>query len=246
MKKLISVAVAAALVTMAGVADAKDWKNIRIASEGAYPPWNSTDASGKLIGFDIDVANEVCKRQKVECEIIATAWDGIIPGLTSGKYDAIIAGMSITKKRMKVIAFSENYAQTPGSLAVVKDSPLASYKASLAKINLDAIGDAGHGHQGGGRNDGRDQFLHVKASSSCASRSEIYFGMLSKPNHFMASLTKVPSFFMERIPLLKSATSSLSSLRMPTPLPAPMTSPAKPGPISARFLPASFSMRGFQ
>jgi octopine/nopaline transport system substrate-binding protein len=142
MKKLISVAVAAALVTMAGVADAKDWKNIRIASEGAYPPWNSTDASGKLIGFDIDVANEVCKRQKVECEIIATAWDGIIPGLTSGKYDAIIAGMSITKKRMKVIAFSENYAQTPGSLAVVKDSPLASYKASLAKINLDAIGDA--------------------------------------------------------------------------------------------------------
>ena len=142
MKKLITLAVAAALVAVAGVADAKDWKKIRIASEGAYPPWNSTDASGKLIGFDIDVANEVCKRQKVECEIIATAWDGIIPGLTSGKYDAIIAGMSITKKRMKVIAFSENYAQTPGSLCVTKDSPLTSYKASLKKINLDAIGDA--------------------------------------------------------------------------------------------------------
>ena len=146
MKKLISTAIAAvalvAVAGIAGVADAKDWKKVRIASEGAYPPWNSTDASGKLIGFEIDAANELCKRAGLDCEIIATAWDGIIPGLTGGKYDAIMAGMSITAKRKKVIAFTENYAQTPGRFCVLENSPLASYMSKLEKIDLDKIGDA--------------------------------------------------------------------------------------------------------
>lgn len=62
---------------------------------------------------------------KVECEIVAQDWDGIIPSLTAGKYDVIIAGMSITAKRKEVIDFSVPYAQTPAMLAVLKSSPLA-------------------------------------------------------------------------------------------------------------------------
>ena len=62
---------------------------------------------------------------KVECEIVAQDWDGIIPGLNAGKYDAIIAGMSITSKRMEVINFSAPYANTPGALVVLKSGPLA-------------------------------------------------------------------------------------------------------------------------
>src|SRR5918996_2163227 len=138
-------AITALAVTMGlatGSAVAKDWTTVRIATEGAYPPWNSTDASGQLIGFEIDLANDLCQRMQVECEIVAQNWDGIIPALTAGKYDAIMAGMSITDERMQVISFSDSYASEPAYFAVLKDSDLASYKEDLELANLDEVDDA--------------------------------------------------------------------------------------------------------
>ena len=58
-------------------------KTIRIATEGAYPPFNYTNADGSLAGYDIDVANALCKQMQAKCEIVAQDWDGIIPGLLS-------------------------------------------------------------------------------------------------------------------------------------------------------------------
>ena len=98
-------------------------RQIRIATEGAYKPWNFTDSSGKLVGFELDLAADLCKRMGAECEIVAQAWDGIIPALQAGKYDAIMAGMSITEKRKKVITFSRAYAATPARFVVLKSSP---------------------------------------------------------------------------------------------------------------------------
>jgi octopine/nopaline transport system substrate-binding protein len=118
---------------------AKDWKEVRVATEGAYPPWNATSADGKLYGFDIDVINEVCSRMNLECEIIAQAWKGIIPGLTAGKYDLIIAGMQATPKRLEVIDFAGPYAKTPGSFATLKSSPLASFKGAVDSVTLNDI-----------------------------------------------------------------------------------------------------------
>ena len=69
-------------------------KTVKIATEGAYAPWNFTSAGGKLEGFEIDLANDLCARMKVKCEIVAQDWDGIIPALQAKKYDAIMAGMS--------------------------------------------------------------------------------------------------------------------------------------------------------
>jgi octopine/nopaline transport system substrate-binding protein len=133
-------ALAAALAMAAGSAVAQDWTTVRIATEGAYPPWNSTDPSGKLIGFELDLANDLCQRMQVECEIVAQNWDGIIPGLTAGKYDAIMAGMSITEERKEVISFSDSYANEPAYFAVLKDSDLAAYKDdSLELADLDEI-----------------------------------------------------------------------------------------------------------
>src|SRR5215213_4207235 len=74
-------------------------KTVTIASEGAYAPWNFTGAGGKLEGFEIDLANDLCNRMKVKCEIVAQDFDGIIPALQAKKYDAIMAGMTITDKR---------------------------------------------------------------------------------------------------------------------------------------------------
>ncbi|RDI59269.1 transporter substrate-binding domain-containing protein, partial [Microvirga subterranea] len=67
-------------------------KTVKIATEGAYAPWNFTGAGGKLEGFEIDLANDLCARMKVKCEIVAQDWDGIIPALNAKKYDAIMAG----------------------------------------------------------------------------------------------------------------------------------------------------------
>jgi len=132
-------AVALVLSLTAGAATAKDWTSVRIATEGAYPPWNSTDSSGQLIGFEVDLANDLCQRMQVECEIVAQDWEGIIPALTAGKYDAIMAGMSVTDERMQVISFSDSYASEPAYFAVLKDGGLASYETDLDLANLDDV-----------------------------------------------------------------------------------------------------------
>jgi octopine/nopaline transport system substrate-binding protein len=129
----------AMVMGLTGSAMAKDWTTVRIATEGAYPPWNSTDSSGKLIGFEVDLANDLCRRMQVECEIVAQDWAGIIPALTAGKYDAIMAGMSITEERMEVINFSDSYASEPAYFAVLKDGDLASYQTGLEQANLDEV-----------------------------------------------------------------------------------------------------------
>jgi len=73
-----------------------------------------------------------------ECELVAQDWDGIIPALQNGKYDAIMAGMSITAERMEVINFSQGYANEPASFSVLKSSKLAALKSG-GKINMDAL-----------------------------------------------------------------------------------------------------------
>ena len=99
---------------------------IKIGTEGAYPPWNSKDASGNLIGFEVELAQELCKIMKYECTIVEQDWDGMIPALVMRKFDAIMAGMSITDERKKTITFSQGYADEVASLAVMKGSTLES------------------------------------------------------------------------------------------------------------------------
>ncbi len=118
---------------------AGDLKKIKIATEGAYPPWNFVDASGNLAGFEIELANDLCRRMNVACEIVTHKWRGIIKGLNSGKFDAIMAGMSITTERKKLVRFSRNYADTPNIFVVRKDNPLANFRPELTHLTLNDI-----------------------------------------------------------------------------------------------------------
>ena len=108
---------------------------IKIGTEGAYPPWNSKDASGKLIGFEVELAYTLCRYIGQQCEIVEQDWDGMIPALIMRKFDAIMAGMSITAERQKAISFSQGYADEVASLAVMKGSSLEGMDTP-AGINL--------------------------------------------------------------------------------------------------------------
>ncbi|QDQ29445.1 transporter substrate-binding domain-containing protein [Chitinimonas arctica] len=88
-------------------------ETLRIAIEGKYPPFSEVDAKGNLKGFDIDISLALCKEMKVECKLVRTDWDDLIPALNEKKVDAIVAMMSITEERKKLVEFTDRYANTP-------------------------------------------------------------------------------------------------------------------------------------
>ena len=122
-----------AVLLFVGNVNATD--KIKIATEGAYPPWNSKNEAGKLIGFEVELAWSLCRYMGRQCEIVEQDWDGMIPALQLRKYDAIMAGMSITDERKKVITFSQGYADEVASLAVMKGSDLEGMETP-AGVNL--------------------------------------------------------------------------------------------------------------
>ena len=127
---------AAALLAATAAASAEG-PVVRIATEGAYAPWNFSGPNGKLQGFEIELADELCARMKVKCEIVAQNWDGIIPALEGRKYDAIMAAMSVTPQREKVISFSTPYAAGINGFAVLSDSPLGKLPGTGETYSLD-------------------------------------------------------------------------------------------------------------
>ncbi|MEJ1975463.1 MAG: transporter substrate-binding domain-containing protein [Acetobacteraceae bacterium] len=136
MKTGLLIATAFAL-GLAGPAGAKDWTQVTIATEGAFPPYNLHAADGTLVGYEIDLAANLCPRVHLTCTFVSQDWDGIIPGLQAGKFDAIMSGMSITPKRLQVIDFSLPYANSPTTLAVLTDDPLANLPGTGQRVSLD-------------------------------------------------------------------------------------------------------------
>lgn len=131
MKKLLAAVTIATLALSAGVAQAKDWKQIRIGVDPSYAPFESKAADGKLVGFDIDLGNEICSRLHAKCVWVESDFDGMIPGLKAKKFDAVLSSMTITDAREKEIAFSKPLFETPTALVAKKGSGLQPTADSL-------------------------------------------------------------------------------------------------------------------
>jgi len=135
---------AAALALTAGISSAQ---TVRMGTEGAYPPSNFINDSGEVDGFERELGDELCKRAELTCEWVTNEWDSIIPNLVSGNYDTIIAAMSITEEREKVIAFTEPYTPPTPSIYVAAsaDADIAGgvIAAQAATIQAGYLAESG-------------------------------------------------------------------------------------------------------
>ena len=134
--KSIALCTMAALSAMVAPVSAKDWKTATITLEGAYAPWNLTNADGTLGGFEPELAKVLCERAKIECKLVASDWDGMIPALNAGKFDVIMDALSITDERKQIIDFTIPYAATPAAFVTAKDSPLANAAGTGTTIDM--------------------------------------------------------------------------------------------------------------
>lgn len=111
---------------------------LRVGMEAAYAPFNwtqDTDENGAVPiegttqfanGYDVQVAKNIAEALDKELLVVKTKWEGLVPALTSGKIDMIIAGMSPTQERQKEIAFSTSYYTSIPTLVVRSDSKWAT------------------------------------------------------------------------------------------------------------------------
>ena len=121
----------AAVATLAFGSSAMAAEKIKIGTEGAYPPFNMIDSTGKPGGFDVDIAMALCAQMKAECEVVTSDWDGIIPALNAKKFDAIVASMSITDERKQAVDFTAPYYTNKLQFIAQKSSDFKADKASL-------------------------------------------------------------------------------------------------------------------
>ena len=109
---------------------------LRFLTEGSYPPFNERNSKGKLVGYDIDTANAICKYLHRRCEIDSRSWENLLPALQQNQADAVIASMLIASPAISdndQIAFSNPYYKTPGHFAARRDG------ASLKALNSATI-----------------------------------------------------------------------------------------------------------
>ncbi|NRB05811.1 MAG: transporter substrate-binding domain-containing protein [Rhodobacteraceae bacterium] len=137
----------AALALSATFALADGHGQIRMGTEGAYPPYNFVNDAGDIDGFEIELGNELCARAELTCEWVKNDWDSIIPNLVSSNYDTIMAGMSITAERDEVIDFTQDYfPPTASAYVATSDSVDLSggvVAAQTATIQAGYIAESG-------------------------------------------------------------------------------------------------------
>ena len=121
---------------------------VRLGTEGAYPPYNFINDAGEIDGFERELGDELCRRANLECVWVINEWDTIIDNLLADDYDAILAGMSITEERDKVIDFTQPYLPPTPSVYIAlagagDDAVNGKVAAQVATVHADYLSESG-------------------------------------------------------------------------------------------------------
>ena len=119
-------------------------KKVVVATDATWPPMEYVDENKNLVGFDIDLINEVAKAANFQVEIKNTAWDGIFAGLAAGDYQVVASSVTITDERKQTMDFSDPYVNAGQVLVVRKDTTGVTTLADMVGKNVGAqIGTTG-------------------------------------------------------------------------------------------------------
>ena len=114
MKKLL---IASAIAFATFSAQAKD---LTFAMEPSYPPFETTNEKGEIIGFDVDIANAICKEIQANCSFKSLSFDGLVQAVKQKRIDGVISAMDITEARSKQVLFSDAYYDSSASFIALK------------------------------------------------------------------------------------------------------------------------------
>ncbi|MBK4724066.1 arginine ABC transporter substrate-binding protein [Pantoea agglomerans] len=116
MKKIVIAALLAGFSLSASAT-----QTLRFATEASYPPFEFVDSDNKIQGFDVDLANALCREIGAECTFTNQAFDSLIPSLKFRRFDAVMAGMDITPEREKQVLFTKAYYDNSALFIIQKD-----------------------------------------------------------------------------------------------------------------------------
>lgn len=143
---IVAIAMLSSAILLSGCTEEKDENKIIVGTSADFPPFEYTDASGKIIGFDIELITMILESLNYTVEVKDIGFDSLIPSLQSDKIDVIAAGMTITEERDEVIDFSDPYYQADQSVLIKKGSgveinashDLENFTASIANLTIGA------------------------------------------------------------------------------------------------------------
>lgn len=193
MKKIIIAILLLSLSSWTSLLHAKE-KQITFAMEATYPPFESIDENGNIVGFDIAIGQEICQKIRAKCSFINAPWDSLIPGLKLGKYDALISAIAITPERAKQVIFSQPYYFDTASFV--------SKKGQSLTISLSGLKGKRIGVQGGTSMENYMRNTYQQADVnilSYASIADAFLDLRSGRLHAVLADTPIANAWIEKL-----------------------------------------------
>jgi cystine transport system substrate-binding protein len=137
---LLQLALAAPTFAQTALDEIKSAGVLRIGTEGTYAPFTFHDASGALVGFDVEIGQQVAERLGVKAEFVEGPWDGLIAGIDASRYDVVINQVGITEERKAKYDFSDPYIASKAALVVRGDNTdITSFEGLSGKKSAQTI-----------------------------------------------------------------------------------------------------------
>ncbi len=131
MKKFLWISIISVMILALSAGCLQSKKVLNVGTDATYEPFESIDASGNYVGFDMELIKMIADELKMELKLQNIGWDGIIPGLLNGNYDCLISAMTITEERQKQINFSDPYFTIKQVIVIKEDNNTIKTPAEL-------------------------------------------------------------------------------------------------------------------